>query len=118
MQELRREAREFKLGGSKYYCVVVAFTAVIWQGFFLGSIGMIFCASSLVSGVLISTLLPLTEVLAVLFFREKFQAEKGVSLFLSLWGFVSYFYGKIQSEKEKRTQEAQLSQLQVTESVA
>ncbi|KAH0883143.1 hypothetical protein HID58_059239, partial [Brassica napus] len=117
-KELRREAREFKLGGSKYYCVVVAFTAVIWQGFFLGSIGMIFCASSLVSGVLISTLLPLTEVLAVLFFREKFQAEKGVSLFLSLWGFVSYFYGKIQSEKEKRTQEAQLSQLQVTESVA
>ncbi|CAN7104089.1 unnamed protein product [Brassica rapa subsp. narinosa] len=118
-KELGREAREFKLGGSKHYCVVVAFTAVIWQGFFLGSIGMIFCASSLVSGVLISALLPLTEVLAVLFFKEKFQAEKGVSLFLSLWGFVSYFYGKIQSEKEKKkTQEAELSQLPATESVA
>ncbi|CAN6996316.1 unnamed protein product [Brassica rapa subsp. trilocularis] len=118
-KELGREAREFKLGGSKHYCVVVAFTAVIWQGFFLGSIGMIFCASSLVSGVLISALLPLTEVLAVLFFKEKFQAEKGVSLFLSLWGFVSYFYGKIQSEKEKKkTQEAELSQLPATDSVA
>ncbi|KAG5396464.1 hypothetical protein IGI04_018278 [Brassica rapa subsp. trilocularis] len=152
-KELGREAREFKLGGSKHYCVVVAFTApklygqiqiclfriclllklglfinssflllhsnIIWQGFFLGSIGMIFCASSLVSGVLISALLPLTEVLAVLFFKEKFQAEKGVSLFLSLWGFVSYFYGKIQSEKEKKkTQEAELSQLPATDSVA
>ncbi|XP_033147677.1 purine permease 2 isoform X2 [Brassica rapa] len=119
VQELGREAREFKLGGSKHYCLVVAFTAVIWQGFFLGSIGMIFCASSLVSGVLISALLPLTEVLAVLFFKEKFQAAKGVSLFLSLWGFVSYFYGKIQSEKEKKkTQEAELSQLPATESFA
>ncbi|KAF8110243.1 hypothetical protein N665_0086s0080 [Sinapis alba] len=117
-KELAREAREFKLGGSTYYYVVVVFTAIIWQGFFLGSIGMIFCASSLVSGVLISALLPLTQVLAVLFFREKFQAEKGVSLFLSLWGFVSYFYGKIESEKKTQTQEEQPSQLPVTDSVA
>ncbi|KAG2327859.1 hypothetical protein Bca52824_010587 [Brassica carinata] len=117
-KELAREAREFKLGGSTCYYIVVVFTAIIWQGFFLGSIGMIFCASSLVSGVLISALLPLTEVLAVLFFREKFQAEKGVSLFLSLWGFVSYFYGQFKTEKENQTQEAQLSQLPVTDSVA
>ncbi|CAH8389292.1 unnamed protein product [Eruca vesicaria subsp. sativa] len=117
-KELGREAREFKLGGSTYYCVVVVFTAIIWQGFFLGSIGMIFCASSLVSGVLISALLPLTEVLAVLFFKEKFQAGKGVSLFLSLWGFVSYFYGQFKTEKKSQTQEEQQSQLPVTDSVA
>ncbi|KAF8108851.1 hypothetical protein N665_0104s0164 [Sinapis alba] len=119
---IAREAREFKLGGSTYYCVVVAFTAIIWQGFFLGTIGMIFCASSLVSGIVISALLPLTEVLAVLFYREKFQAEKGISLFLSLWGFLSYFYGQIKFEKKTQTedqaQETQLFQLPVTDSVA
>ncbi|CAA7037827.1 unnamed protein product [Microthlaspi erraticum] len=117
---IAREARGFKLGGSSYYCVVVVFTAIIWQGFFLGAIGMIFCASSLVSGILISALLPLTEVLAVLFFREKFQAEKGISLFLSLWGFLSYFYGQIKSDKEKKAkaQETQLPQLPVTDSVS
>ncbi|KAJ4903532.1 Purine permease 2 [Raphanus sativus] len=114
-----KEARDFKLGGSTYYYVLVAFTAIIWQGFFLGTIGMIFCASSLVSGIVISALLPLTEVLAVLFYREKFQAEKGISLFLSLWGFLSYFYGQIKFEKktEDQVQETQLSQLPVTGSV-
>ncbi|CAF2073537.1 BnaC01g23190D [Brassica napus] len=118
-KELAREARDFKLGGSTtYYYVVVVFTAIIWQGFFLGSIGMIFCASSLVSGILICALLPLTEVLAVFFFREKFQAEKSISLFLSLWGFVSYFYGQIKAENKTETpdQEAQLSQLPVIDS--
>ncbi|CAH8331479.1 unnamed protein product [Eruca vesicaria subsp. sativa] len=119
---IEKEAGEFKLGGSTYYYVVVVFTAIIWQGFFLGTIGMIFCTSSLVSGIVISALLPLTEILAVLFYREKFQVEKGISLFLSLWGFLSYFYGQIKSEKRTQTQdqaqETQLSQLLVTDSVA
>ncbi|CAH2059541.1 unnamed protein product, partial [Thlaspi arvense] len=123
--EIAKEARDFKLGGSTYYYVVVAFTPIIWQGFFLGSIGIIFCASSLVSGILISTLLPLTEVLAVLCFRENFQAEKGISLFLTLWGFLSYFYGQIKYEKKKKktqaqtqAHETQLPQLPVADSAA
>ncbi|CAA7015726.1 unnamed protein product [Microthlaspi erraticum] len=101
---LPKEAREFKLGEPLFY-VVVVFSAVIWQGFFLGAIGLIFCASSLVSGIMISVLLPITEVLAVIFYHEKFQAEKGLSLALSLWGFVSYFYGEIKSDKDKRIQQ-------------
>lgn len=99
-----REARNFGLGESTYYVVLVV-SALMWQAFFLGAIGVIFCASSLVSGILIAVLLPLTEVLAVVFYKEKFQAEKAVSLVLSLWGFVSYFYGEIKhakAEKKKR----------------
>ena len=90
-----REARNFGLGESTYYVVVLVVSAIMWQAFFLGAIGVIFCASSLLSGILIAVLLLLTEVLAVVFYKEKFQAEKGVSLVLSLWGFVSYFYGEI-----------------------
>jgi len=99
-----REARNFGLGESTYYVVLVV-SAIMWQAFFLGAIGVIFCASSLFSGILIAVLLPLVEVLAVVFYKEKFQAEKAVSLVLSLWGFVSYFYGEIKhamAEKKKR----------------
>ena len=68
----------------------------------MGAVGVIFCASSLLSGIVIAVLLPVTEVLAVIFYREKFQAEKGVALALSLWGFVSYFYGEIKDDKKKK----------------
>ncbi|EEF48577.1 purine transporter, putative [Ricinus communis] len=95
-----REAREFGLGETKYY-VILVWSAIIWQCFFLGAIGVIFCASSLLSGILIAVLLPVTEVLAVIFYQENFQAEKGVALALSLWGFVSYFYGEVKESKKK-----------------
>ncbi|XP_038715592.1 purine permease 1-like [Tripterygium wilfordii] len=98
-QAMSREAREFGLGETKYY-VILVWSAIIWQFFFLGAIGVIFCASSLLSGIIIAVCLPATEILAVIFFHEKFQAEKGVALALSLWGFVSYFYGEIKQNKK------------------
>lgn len=109
LQALPKEAREFKLGEALFY-VVAVFSAIIWQGFFLGAIGLIFSTSSLVSGIMISVLLPITEVLAVIFYHEKFQAEKGLSLALSLWGFVSYFYGEIKSGEDKRRIQQEESQ--------
>lgn len=98
-----REAREFGLGEAKYY-IVVAMTAIVWQCFFIGAMGVIFCGSSLLSGIIIAVLLPVTEILAVIFYRESFTAEKGVSLVLSLWGFASYFYGEIKQERKKKKQ--------------
>lgn len=110
-QAISREAKEYELGESKYYLVVV-WNGIIWQCFFLGAIGVIFSASSLVCGIVIAVLLPVTEILAVIFFQEKFQAEKGVSLALSLWGFVSYFYGEIKDSKKTKnpTPETELPQ--------
>ncbi|XP_050253934.1 purine permease 3-like [Quercus robur] len=100
-QAIPREARAFELGETKYYMVIV-FNAIVCQCFFMGTVGIIFCASSLLSGILIAVLLPVTEILAVIFYREKFQAEKGVALALSLWGFVSYFYGEIKDDRKKK----------------
>ena len=82
--------------------MVLVFSAIFWQAFFLGAIGVIFCGSSLLSGIVIATLLPVTELLAVIFYKEHFQAEKGVSLALSLWGFLSYFYGAIKHSKKNK----------------
>ncbi|CAF2252593.1 purine permease 1 [Brassica rapa] len=95
-----REAREFMIGSSLFYYTLIVVIGIVWQCFFLGALGVVYCASSLASGVFVSVLLPVTEVLAVVCFREKFQAEKGVALLLSLWGFVSYFYGEFKSGKK------------------
>ncbi|OMP01321.1 Drug/metabolite transporter [Corchorus olitorius] len=112
---ISREAREFGLGETNYY-VLAVLTAIIWQCFFLGAIGVIFCSSSLLSGIVIAVLLPVTEILAVIFYKEKFQAEKGVSLALSLWGFFSYFYGEMKHTKKMKpttaTTETELPQAQ------
>ncbi|EXB75578.1 hypothetical protein L484_026052 [Morus notabilis] len=111
-----REAKKFELGETKYY-VVLVWSAIIWQGFFLGAIGVIFCASSLLSGIVIAVLLPVTEVLAVIFYQENFQAEKGVSLVLSLWGFISYFYGEFKQNKKTKKKlilETEIPQIQNT----
>ena len=96
-----REARDFGLGETKYFVVALC-TAIIWQMFFVGAVGVIFCASSLLSGIFIAGSLPVTELLAVLFLRENFTADKGVSLGLSLWGFVSYFYGEYKQLHKKK----------------
>lgn len=120
-QVIAREARDFKIGGSVFYYALIMTTGIVWQGFFLGAIGIVFCASSLASAVLISVLLPVTEVLAVVCFREKFQADKGVALLLSLWGFVSYFYGEFKSGKKvldkAQPQETELPPIPVSDSV-
>lgn len=112
------EANTYELGKTMYVLVILA-NAVMWQCFYLGAIGVIFYASSLLSAIIIHALLPTTELLAVLFYHEKFRVEKGISLFLCLWGFTSYFYGEIKNEKknkrkkleqEKEAREAQMSQ--------
>ncbi|KAI5654954.1 hypothetical protein M9H77_32141 [Catharanthus roseus] len=94
-----REAKAYELGEVKYYLVVVS-NAIIGQLYTWGAVGVVFCSSALVNGVLISVLLPVSQVLAVIFFHDKFTAEKGISLALCLWGFVSYFYGDYKKSKK------------------
>ncbi|XP_016475107.1 purine permease 3-like [Nicotiana tabacum] len=106
-QAISREAKQFNLGEIRYYTVIV-WTAIIWQCFFVGIIGVIYCSSSLMSGVMIAVLLPVTEVLAVVFYREKFSGEKGLALFLSLWGFASYFYGEFRQTKKKKNKSPEI----------
>ncbi|KZV56099.1 purine permease 3-like [Dorcoceras hygrometricum] len=98
LQAIPREAKEYQVGEAKYYLVVIC-SAILWQCFFLGVVGVIFYSSSLLSGIVITVLLPLTQLLAVVFYHEKFQPEKGVSLFLAVWGFISYLFGEIKSSK-------------------
>ncbi|XP_019175051.1 PREDICTED: purine permease 3-like [Ipomoea nil] len=103
-QVIPREAREFELGAAKYYILVIC-SGIIFQFFLIGALGVICYGSSLLSVVINTVLLPVTELLAVILFHEKFQPEKGVSLFLCLWGFVSYFYGEMKRNKDMEEKE-------------
>ncbi|KAL2492600.1 Purine permease 3 [Abeliophyllum distichum] len=111
-QAISREAKQYELGETKYYLVLVG-AVILLQGFFVGIVGVIFYGSSLLSGVLVTVSLPITELLAVLLFDEKFQSEKGVALFLSLWGFVSYFFGERKQSKKNihQTQETEIARV-------
>ncbi|CAN6174632.1 unnamed protein product [Urochloa humidicola] len=104
-QAIPREAKQFELGEARYYMVLV-WSAVVWQFFFLGAVGVIFCVHTLLAGILIAVFIPVTEVAAVIFLHEKFSSEKGVALVLSLWGLASYSYGEWSEARAKKKTEA------------
>jgi hypothetical protein len=101
-QAMPNEAAAFGLGKTNYYLVLI-WDAVSWQLLNLGIMGLISCASSLLAGIMIAVLLPLSQVLSVIFLHEKFNGPKAIALVLSLWGFASYLYG----EKMQKKREAQ-----------
>uniref|UniRef100_A0A0E0IL08 Probable purine permease n=1 Tax=Oryza nivara TaxID=4536 RepID=A0A0E0IL08_ORYNI len=96
-----REAKQYELGEARYY-VVLVFNAVLWEFFFVGAVGVIFCVHTLLAGIIIAVFIPITEVLGVIFLHEKFSSEKGVALVLSLWGLASYSYGEYADAKAKK----------------
>jgi drug/metabolite transporter (DMT)-like permease len=107
-QAIPSEAATFGLGKTNYYLVLI-WDAVSWQLLNLGIVGLITCASSLLAGIMIAVLLPLSEVLAVIFLHEKFDGPKGIALVLSLWGFASYLYGeKAQKKMDTQKNEQQM----------
>lgn len=101
-----REAREYGLGEAKYYVVLVT-CATTNQLLFMGTLGVIFCTSSLTAGVVGAALLPFIEVAGVVAFKENFTAEKGMALALCLWGFASYFYGDYKKNKNQKKETTQ-----------
>ncbi|KAI3853948.1 hypothetical protein MKX03_024174 [Papaver bracteatum] len=97
-QVIPREGRNFGLGERRYYFLIVA-TAIVWQLLNVGFLGIIYCTSSLFSGIFNTCLLPFSQVAATIAFHEKFTGQKGMSLALCLWGFVSYFVGEYKKSK-------------------
>ncbi|KAL2515300.1 Uncharacterized protein Fot_29271 [Forsythia ovata] len=59
-QAITRDAIQYELGETKYYLVLVG-ALILLQGFFVGIVGVIFYGSSLLSGVIVTVSLPITE---------------------------------------------------------
>ncbi|KAK4488188.1 hypothetical protein RD792_003931 [Penstemon davidsonii] len=90
-KKLGKEMEGFGLGKVSYV-MNLFWTGVCWQVFSVGCIGLIFKVSSLFSNVISILGVPLTPMLAAIFLHDKLTGLKAVSMFLAMWGFVSYAY--------------------------
>ncbi|XP_052184044.1 probable purine permease 10 isoform X3 [Diospyros lotus] len=88
---LKKEMDEFELGKVSYV-MNLAWTAISWQVFSIGAVGLIFEASSLFSNVISAVGLPIVPVLAVFIFHDRMDGVKVVAMVLAIWGFASYVY--------------------------
>ncbi|KAF3498544.1 hypothetical protein DY000_02054213 [Brassica cretica] len=90
-ETLSSEMDSYKPGKVSYVMNLV-WTAVTWQVFNIGSTWLIFEISSLFSNAIGVLGLPVVPVLAVIFFHDKMNGLKVISMILAIWGFMSYVY--------------------------
>ncbi|KAF7840432.1 putative purine permease 10 [Senna tora] len=88
---LKREMEEYHKGKASYV-LNLSFTAITWQVFSVGCLGLILDVSSLFSNAISVLGLPIVPILAIIFFHDKMHGLKAISLILALWGFLSYTY--------------------------
>lgn len=100
---LKREMEEFQPGMSTYF-VILGSTAMAWQIFTVGTIGLIFEVSSLFSNVISVLGLPFVTVLAVIFFHDAMDGLKATAMLLALWGFASYLYQHYLDDSEGKAE--------------
>ncbi|KAK6947562.1 hypothetical protein RJ641_001035 [Dillenia turbinata] len=90
-KSLNAEMKEYEEGGVSYLMTLI-WTATTWQICSIGLLGLIFEASSLFSNVISTLALPIVPILAVMFFHDKMDGVKVITLLLAIWGFLSYMY--------------------------
>ncbi|KAF7849022.1 hypothetical protein BT93_L1331 [Corymbia citriodora subsp. variegata] len=90
-EHLRGEMDGYQLGKASYVMNLVG-TAIAWQVFGIGAIGLILDVSSAFSNLISAAGLPIVPIFAVLFFGDRMDGIKVISMILAIWGFVSYVY--------------------------
>ncbi|OIS98380.1 PREDICTED: probable purine permease 10 isoform X2 [Nicotiana attenuata] len=90
-KDLGKEMGEYR-SGKLAYVMNLVFTAISWQMYAVGSIGLVFKASSLFSNVIINLGSSVVPIFAMVFLKDKMSGLKVFSLLLGLWGYASYIY--------------------------
>ena len=112
---------DFELGKFIYVGTLI-WIAIAWQIFNIGAVGLIYEVSSLFSNVISVLGLPVIPVLAVIFFHDKMDGVKAISMVLAIRGFISYFYQHYlddsESKAEKRDVKEEMSMLPLLKEVA
>lgn len=98
---MRLESERFRHGPIAYY-MVLAWSAIAYQVGILGSVAVLYCASTLLAGVLNAVRLPITSIAAVIFLHDNMNGFKILSLLLTAWGFGSYVYGGFKDAQSSR----------------
>lgn len=97
-----KEMEGFSLGKVSYVNILV-WTAIAWQVFSIGAIGLILEVSSLFSNVISTLGLPIIPILAMIFFHDPMTGIKVISMLLAIWGFVSYVYQHYLDDRSSKT---------------
>lgn len=110
---MKLEAAAFKHGAISYY-MVLFWGAVTFQLGILGSVSVLYLASTLMAGVLNAVRVPVTSIAAVLCFHDPMGGFKILSILLTFWGFGSYIYGnsaeaKVEQQLTNRENLAEVS---------
>lgn len=90
-KNLKSEMEGFGLGKQSYIVALVC-TALGWQIFTVGAMGLIFEVSALFSNVISVLVLPFVPILAVFFFHDGLDGIQVIAMVLAVWGFASYLY--------------------------
>ena len=94
---------DFELGKFIYVGTLI-WIAIAWQIFNIGAVGLIYEVSSLFSNVISVLGLPVIPVLAVIFFHDKMDGVKAISMVLAIRGFISYFYQHYLDDSESKAE--------------
>ncbi|XP_028754837.1 probable purine permease 10 [Neltuma alba] len=99
---LKAEMEEYKMGKASYV-IILSFSAITWQLYTVGYLGLILEVSSLFSNAISVVGFPIVPILAVVIFHEAMQGLKAIPLVLALWGFCSYIYQQYLDEIQPNT---------------
>lgn len=99
---LKAEVNGYELGKGSYVLTLI-WIALCWQIFSIGMLGLIVKASALFANVISTLCLPIVPMLAVFIFQDKMSGVKAVSMFLAIWGFISYLYQHYLDDLKSKT---------------
>lgn len=99
-QGMKSEAEAFNGGKSSYYNVII-WGIITFQLGILGSVAILFLASTVMAGVLNAVRVPLTSIAAVILLHDPMSGFKILSLVITFWGFTCYVYGNHPKNKEQ-----------------
>ncbi|XP_027189255.1 purine permease 21-like [Cicer arietinum] len=98
---VKKEMEEYEMG-KVTYVLDLTFTAISWQVFSIGCVGLIFEVSSLFSNAISVSGMPIVPILAVVIFQDKMNGIKVISMILAIWGFISYVYQQYLDESKSK----------------
>ncbi|OMO93080.1 hypothetical protein COLO4_17121 [Corchorus olitorius] len=102
---LSREMKGFQAGKISYLMSLI-WIAITWQITSIGLLGLVSEVSSLFSNVISTLSLPVIPILAVIFFHDKMDGIKAISMLLAIWGFLSYIYQHYLDDSESKAKKA------------
>ncbi|KAK4361299.1 hypothetical protein RND71_020251 [Anisodus tanguticus] len=107
-RDLEKEMGEYR-SGKLLYVINLVCTAISWQLYAVGSIGLVFKASSLFSNVIINLGSSVVPIFAMVFLKDRMTGLKVFSLLLGLWGYASYIYQQYLDDVEAKACEVSKS---------